>query len=38
MHQGLVKTRYIKCTACGREAAYDMVREMCTVVSCVLHR
>ena len=37
MHQGLVRTRYVECPACQRDAAYDLVRNACTVISCVLH-
>ena len=37
VHQGLLETRYVQCPACLRAVAYDLVRNACTVISCVLH-
>lgn len=37
MHQGLVKTRYQRCSTCEREAAFDTVRGVCTVLNCKLY-
>lgn len=34
MHTGLVPSRYRKCETCGRDAAFDIVRNLCTVVGC----
>lgn len=37
MFQGLVRTRYIQCNECLRAAAFDTVRQRCTVISCALY-
>lgn len=34
MHTGLVASRYRKCEECGRDAAFDITRNVCTVVGC----